>query len=393
MNADINTKQRSTIEELYRHSHYFADRWPLTLFTNAVSEFVCVMNTHRQIVFSNNSLAQYMKHETAEELIGEKFGDIFRCTNAVNSKGGCGTNEFCSLCGAFQATNDGLNGIAVERECRIVCEPDATALELSIRSTPMTHNNEQFTILAAADISNEKRRKVLESVFFHDVLNVVGGLVGYSELLTDAQGSDAVEFASIIRGLTLELNDQIGAQRDLALAEQNEIYVKNEVLHSLSLLRIIEMTYKKHIAAVEKNIVIDTRSEDFIFTSDERLLKRIIGNFTKNALEAITANDTVTIGCKRKASTVQFWVHNNTVIPHDTQLQIFQRSFSTKQTGSGLGTYGSKLFAERYLGGKIFFVSNEDDGTLFTVEIPISVQMPESNDLHDATQSLVYVDR
>lgn len=382
MNATIASQNRATFEDLYRHSHYFADRWPLRLFTDAVSEFVCVMNSRRQIVFGNSSLVHYLKLEHTDDVIGKKFGDLFQCVNAVNSKGGCGTTEACTLCGAYRASIEGLNGRTAEKECRIICEPDASALEMKVRATPLTINNEQFTIIAATDISNEKRRKVLESVFFHDVLNVAGGLAGYSELLKDASEEESKEFALIINGLTLELVDQIEAQRDLSHAEQNEMTVREEVLHSLSILRSAATTYTKHVAAVHKHIVIDDRSEDFIFTSDEKMLKRIIGNFTKNALEASGTNETVTIGCRRSERSVQFWVHNRNVIPRETQLQIFQRSFSTKKTGSGWGTYGSKLFAERYLGGKVFFVSNEDDGTRFSVELPF-LNSPAKNHTTD----------
>ena len=64
-------------------------------------------------------------------------------------------------------------------------------------------------------------------------------------------------------------------------------------------------------------------------------------------------------------------VHNEGVIPQPIQLQIFQRSFSTKSgDGRGVGTYSVKLLAERYLKGDVQFVSNERLGTLFVIVIP-----------------------
>ena len=127
------------------------------------------------------------------------------------------------------------------------------------------------------------------------------------------------------------------------------------------------------MVAQNKTIVIDAQSEDFICATDERLLKRIIGNLIKNALEAVPEQSTVTIGCRRREDEVQFWVHNPSVIPFDAQLQMFQRSFSTKGTGRGLGTYSVKLFTERYLRGRATFVSNQDDGTRFTITIPTTI--------------------
>jgi len=111
--------------------------------------------------------------------------------------------------------------------------------------------------------------------------------------------------------------------------------------------------------------------------SDETLLKRILGNLVKNALEATKEEGEIFIGCKLRDDELQFWVYNSDVIPHDVQLQIFQRSFSTKGEGRGLGTYSVKLFTERCLGGHVSFVSNKEDGTIFTVTIPTITRQPQ----------------
>jgi signal transduction histidine kinase len=55
----------------------------------------------------------------------------------------------------------------------------------------------------------------------------------------------------------------------------------------------------------------------------------------------------------------------------DVQRQVFQRSFTTKdEPGHGLGTYSAWLFTERYLGGRLSFVSAEPNGTVFSVTLP-----------------------
>ena len=65
-----------------------------------------------------------------------------------------------------------------------------------------------------------------------------------------------------------------------------------------------------------------------------------------------------------------FTVHNPEVMPKEVQLQVFQRSFSTKgEAGRGIGTYSMKLFGERYLGGKVAFVSSSSEGTTFRLAL------------------------
>ena len=67
---------------------------------------------------------------------------------------------------------------------------------------------------------------------------------------------------------------------------------------------------------------------------------------------------------------VGFTVHNLTVMPPAVQSQIFMRSFSTKGSGRGLGTYSIKLISEKYLRGLVSFFSNAEEGTQFMVSLP-----------------------
>ena len=79
--------------------------------------------------------------------------------------------------------------------------------------------------------------------------------------------------------------------------------------------------------------------------------------------------------CLDRGEEVVFAVHNPAVIPEQVQLQMFQRSFSTKsQPGHGIGTYSMKLLGEQYLGGKVTFVSRFPEGTTFTLTLPKSRQ-------------------
>ena len=389
MNATTTStlRQRSSIEELYKQSQYFTKQLPFQYFSDSLSEFVTILNTHRQIVFCNQPLVTYLNAVDANEIIGKRPGEALRCQHSHITPGGCGTSEFCKMCGAFKAILKSQQGEEVVNECRIITDPDTKALDLSVHATPLTYNNESFTIFSLTDIGNEKRRKVLETLFFHDILNMVGGLLGYSELLKDASTDEAKEYAPIINRLVGDLSEQIMSQKELANAEQGTTKVSPTMIHSTSFLDSIILALRLHATSKDKIIIADQSTEDFIFVTDERLLRRVIVNLTKNALEATKVNGIVRISCKRKDREVQFTVQNSEVIPEDIQLQIFQRSFSTKGEGRGLGTYSVKLFTEHYLHGSVSFVSNKDDGTAFTVVLPMTLgtpsneQTPVTNDL------------
>jgi signal transduction histidine kinase len=100
-----------------------------------------------------------------------------------------------------------------------------------------------------------------------------------------------------------------------------------------------------------------------------------LGNLIKNALEASTRGETVTVKSEKKGDAyVCFKVHNPAVMPENVQLQIFNRSFTTKGVGRGLGTYSVKLLTTRYLKGSVSFISNKESGTTFEISLPLNLQ-------------------
>jgi len=117
-------------------------------------------------------------------------------------------------------------------------------------------------------------------------------------------------------------------------------------------------------------VIMDEKSVSAYIKTDINLLRRVLLNMLKNAVEASENGDVVIISGEIKDSNYIFKVHNNKLISKNIQLQIFQRSFSTKGIDRGLGTYSMKLFVENYLNGKVHFESNELNGTTFYVELP-----------------------
>jgi signal transduction histidine kinase len=155
-------------------------------------------------------------------------------------------------------------------------------------------------------------------------------------------------------------------------AEMGELLLKPESLSALRLVQNAVTLYNGHPVAQDRHLCIDPNAEDVAVAGDRTLLSRVLCNMIKNALEACHAGETVTAGCTRHDGHVEFRVHNPGVIPREIQLQIFQRSFSTKGTGRGLGTYSIKLLTERYLHGTVSFTSTPEHGTTFRVRYPLA---------------------
>ncbi|MCL6635289.1 MAG: PAS domain-containing sensor histidine kinase [Peptococcaceae bacterium] len=357
-------KQSKEVENLYRACS----------FLNALPNVVMVLNRQRQVVFCNRVLLDLLGAGSVEEVRGSRPGELLRCVHARETAGGCGTSEFCRTCGAVNAILDSQWGRQAYRECRITVVRDGRleCLDMGVTAIPFRDGHEEFTVLSMVDISGEKRRRALERIFFHDVMNTAGGLLGLAELLEDtADPALLKEFLLDIRSSAKLLVEQIREQYDLLQAENNELKVIMEPVHALSLLRDVAAACGSHEVSRGRQIVVDPASADVCLVSSRRLLYRVLGNMLKNALEACGAGETVRLGCRLRGGQVEFWVNNPGVIPREVQLQLFQRSFSTKGNGRGLGTYSIKLLTERYLHGTVSFTVSEDEGTTFFARYPL----------------------
>jgi signal transduction histidine kinase len=231
----------------------------------------------------------------------------------------------------------------------------------------------RFTVCILTDISDQKRLAVLTRTFFHDVMNTAGGIRGFAELLRETVAGKPEDKSDLaeLQGLAEQLIEEIQTQRDLIYAESGELEPGSAPVHVLALLARLQALYRTHPVARERQLVLDEIWSGTIET-DERLLGRVLGNMIKNALEATDPGCAVTVRCcEVPPGDVVFSVHNAGVMPEDVQMQVFQRSFSTKAaSGRGIGTHSMKLFGERYLGGKVGFTSLEPEGTTFTLTLP-----------------------
>jgi len=368
--AEFAPAERMARQDIERQTRLIAGQKLLGVLPDAVPCIVMVVNNHRQIVFANERLLDLLSLEQRQAgVLGRRPGEVLGCAHAFESDAGCGTSESCSFCGAVNAMLTGLHGDPRVEECRMT-RADGEALDLRVWATPLALDGEQFTIFAALDISHEKRRQALEHIFLHDIGNVASGLKWYTELLEKGSPDKSREFQEAIGQLSRELLDEIDSQRTLVRAESGELVLQPESLGARQLLQEAVELYRRHPVSHERYLRLDPDAADITVTGDRTLLSRVLCNLIKNALEACGAGQTVTVGCTRPGDTIEFWVHNPGVMPRAVQLQVFQRSFSTKGAGRGLGTYSIKLLTERYLRGRVSFTSTSEHGTTFKVHYP-----------------------
>ncbi len=332
------------------------------------------LNLDRQIIMSNRQFLAALGNPDPATVVGKRFGEAVGCVNAWTMKGGCGTSEKCSTCGAVKSILTAIEGQQDIQECRIAVgdKLDQQNLEYRVWSTPVTVEGQQVIMLAATDISGEKRRQVLERLFFHDVLNTAGGIKGVASLFSLIDTTEMPELAGHLEILSDRLIEEITQQRALTMAENGELQVDLVPVQVRHLLDNLCFLYSRHEAGAERHIRCHAPDQDSMITTDPVLLGRVLGNLIKNALEASRAGETVTVSAMLLPDAIRFSVHNPAFMPREVQLQLFLRSFSTKGQGRGIGTYSIKLITERYLRGRVSFESTEQTGTTFHVTLPLA---------------------
>ncbi len=335
---------------------------------------IAMLDENRRVVFGQDRLLGVAGHDAPSREEPNAPGDLLHCVNALRAEGGCGTSSACKLCGANKAIRQSMqHGIAVTHPCRIRYENGGTRdLDLTVTAAPYESAGQTFTMLTIQDASSERRRRALERVFFHDIMNVAGGIAGLATLLKDAKSDvDVSSMLGIMEKSAKALLGEIEAQRQLASAEAGELKVHLAEIETTEVVQDVVDTMRYHAAATSRTIALDSTSEASTFRSDDALLRRILINLTKNALEATPAGGIVVLGTFTDGESIRFDVSNPGVIPRDVQLQLFQRSFSTKGSDRGIGTYSVRLLTEQYLGGTISFVSDDAHQTVFSVTLPL----------------------
>ena len=343
--------------------------------------FAMILNRQRQAVFVNKPFREFLAANGIEGIIGKRMGNLMGCKHPPESEGGCGTTEACARCGAAQSLAQALKGVESANECRILSHKVGEDLDLRISVTPLKHGGEDFLLMSLLDISSEKRRVVMERLFFHDIINTAGGVQGLLSLVEGSDPEDARTYVRSAARASDRMVEQILSQKDLAAAERGELEPKAAEFSSLEFLREVAGVFAAHEVARNKALSVSPACEDVLISTDRTLLSRVIGNLAKNALEAEPEGAAVTLDCRKSAAGAVFTVHNPAQMPEDSRLQVFQRSFSTKGAGRGLGTYSIRLLTEKYLKGKVSFTTGPE-GTVFRAEYPASPCQPMTKSYH-----------
>jgi len=138
---------------------------------------------------------------------------------------------------------------------------------------------------------------------------------------------------------------------------------------------------EKEIQSKGINIVYDFQDTLPKIITDKGQLQQVLLNIINNAVDAVPQGGTIKIQTRLSDSNyLEISIQDNgSGIPKDVLKHIFEPFYSTKKKGTGLGLYISYGIIKK-LGGDIHVESEIDQGTTFTIKIPINPDMEELNE-------------
>jgi signal transduction histidine kinase len=220
------------------------------------------------------------------------------------------------------------------------------------------------------------------SVASHQLRTPLSAIRWETELLLSkhAEGLDARQLKTIenISSLSHKMTRLVNDLLDVAQIDQRRLILKRKPFDlaknvETSLEELKPIFSERHIEyafKAEKNLP--------MAVADQEKMKLVVDNLIRNAVKYTTSGGKVEVGLFQRKENLVFEVKDNGVgIPEEQQDRVFQKFFRSDNAakyqteGTGLGLYIAKNVIEQ-LGGKIWFQSIENVGSIFSFSLPIS---------------------
>jgi len=332
-----------------------------------------IVNSKREIVFANDTYLKTLGINSLEQILGLRPGEVMNCIES--NENGCGKGKHCQNCSIARGVDDCiLTGESKSFDTSIQqnTSQGVQVLELSINLQLFQSSGVKLCLVLIENVAHKKKKQIIEKIFYHDLINKVGSLhniISYIRTQNDMDDTLKHDFVELAHTLVNDITDEVKMHKEIIQYENAEITANMRFLLSGIILEQISEQMRHHPVAKGKSIVVKSADIDLCFQSDSVLLKRVLTNMVKNALEAVGSDAIITLGAFEENHKIVFYVHNPSYIPEEIQKYIFKKSFSTKASSRGLGTHSMKILTEEYLKGEIDFVSKNDEGTTFFVRL------------------------
>jgi len=240
-----------------------------------------------------------------------------------------------------------------------------------------------FSIIKSFERLAEVARMKSEfvSVVSHQLRSPLSNLKWVVDLLISGKIESVSEKQSVYLQILRENSRRMeGLVSDLLIVSRIEADNLPFKIEKASLVELIKSLISRiesfaKASNIEIELIIEENLPEFFF--DYQKIEQAVNNILDNAIRYIKGNGKIEIILKKEANKLCLEIKDNGVgIPKEDQKYIFQKFFRASNAskiqaqGSGLGLYIAKSIIEKS-GGKIYFVSRENEGSVFTINLPI----------------------
>lgn len=259
-------------------------------------------------------------------------------------------------------------------------------MPVHITVSPILLNNKPLgAIEIFRDITLDEEVDRMKSEFIslasHQLRTPLSSIKTYSHMLVDGFMGEITapqkKSLKTIIAATNRMNELISTLLNITRIESGALDVSPKVIDCKRLTE--EVMAELSLLASDKDINLSLRcigKDSGRLKTDALILKEILTNLLSNAIKYTPAGGSVAAKIQARPKDILFTVSDTGWgIPKAAQEQIFSKFFRAhnisrrETTGTGLGLYLVKGLLEQ-LGGKIWFTSNEGEGSNFHFTLP-----------------------
>lgn len=230
----------------------------------------------------------------------------------------------------------------------------------------------QKTLFDLQDSQQENTQMM--KIVAHDLRNPISAIVQITQLIQmdKAIPEEQMSLVNMIQSsarASLEfINDLLHLNTSFENIKKEDLDISSVLQNSIELL---------NFKASEKNQKLLLETEPAFCMANREKLWRVFNNLIANAIKFSPENSEIQISLKKSGQTAICKIKDQGIgIPEEIKHQIFDLFTEAKRSGTsgeqsfGLGLAISKQIIESHQ-GKIWFESEEDEGTTFFIELPL----------------------
>ncbi len=210
------------------------------------------------------------------------------------------------------------------------------------------------------------------AIVAHEIRNPLATIGGFAQAISRQPDDDSriQRNANIIAEEVQRLEQILQNLLDFTKPVRPEL-----VLHDVQpIIESIAEMISQEVADSGVELVVEVQPGLPEIYLDERQLRQIILNLTKNAVEAMPGGGRLLISAQKSDNNVEISVSDTGKgIPAEYREEIFDTFFTTKRTGTGLGLSLTRRIVQEH-GGELYVSSQPGEGSTFDIAFPIPTQ-------------------